>query len=68
MCKYCNGEWNIILENDNNCTEVCMGKSPIAKCYCIDLNYEKNSIFYGTSTVINYCPFCGRKLEDNQYV
>lgn len=64
MCKYCNGDWITILNNENNNIEVCMGKSLLAKCYCIDLSYEKNSIFYYVSTVINYCPFCGRKLED----
>ena len=65
MCKFCNGDWITILNNENNNTEVCIGKSPMARCYCIDLSCEKNSIFYCVSTAINYCPFCGRKLEDN---
>ena len=65
MCEYCKENYNNKnMTKDKYCTIEIIDND-------IEIDYEENfgytSMYYKNSIHINYCPFCGRKLsEDNE--
>lgn len=58
MCKYCDG----------NSYESCVWIDPLANKYFWDIETSEwddyNDDFIYHREYINYCPYCGRKLND----
>lgn len=56
MCEFCNEYNNKYIEKDNLSIEICETR------LCINYNgrHEGSSLYIN----INFCPMCGRKLEE----
>ena len=70
MCKYC--EKPEPIDNVSNCpTDMFIGKHWGNDTFFLEVVSDVNIGMGGcinvlTSTKIDYCPFCGRKLEDTE--
>lgn len=72
MCDYCNGNKTIFSDRDISEFNpdaytglevwVCMGVMGVLAC--LDNKYVK-PLVRAQSIKINYCPMCGRKLDEN---
>lgn len=70
-CTFCNnfGEDNISFDD----WRITMGKDRWDGHHYLDMEHEVwlgdfGSHGFSTSVLINYCPICGRKLEDTENV
>lgn len=64
MCKYCNGDGVIVVEDN-----IIYGEGGMRVSFdvglgdlIIDAEYELDSVSGFITTHIDYCPYCGRKL------
>ena len=59
MCGYCEGKHHVLAYDDGFET---VDVSIVCGKLCVDFHCDDDTYNVNTSTPINYCPMCGRKL------
>lgn len=66
-CEYCKKNGNVILDTNMDDTGeegIRVSISPIENTLLVEARFEAGCVGEDAEMFINFCPMCGRKLED----